>query len=101
MGELSPLFRNVFTDITGGIVDHQQMGRCARQEMDFRNCLEGYGWDRGLIRCKHLLEDFQECQTNRKQFLRFMAMRRERNRKIACGEISKDKEYVSPRIDSY
>lgn len=69
---ISPFFRSPFTDITGGIITHQFLGSCAREEMDLMDCLEAYGLDRGLKKCQHFLEDFRECQTKTKQFCRFM-----------------------------
>ncbi|XP_013193512.1 NADH dehydrogenase [ubiquinone] iron-sulfur protein 5 [Amyelois transitella] len=98
---ISPFIRSPFTDITGGLVSHQLLDRCAKQEMAFMDCLEAYGLDRGLKKCQALFEDFHECQTYCKQLKRFTAMRRERDRQIACGKLCNDNKYVSPRIDSY
>lgn len=72
MQNLSPLLRWPMTDITGGLISHQLLGRCAKQEMDLMDCMENYGLDRGLRKCKGYLDDFAECQTLKKQFLRFL-----------------------------
>nr|XP_053614311.1 NADH dehydrogenase [ubiquinone] iron-sulfur protein 5-like [Plodia interpunctella] len=98
---LSPFFRSPFTDITGGMISHQLLDRCALQEMAVMDCLEAYGLDRGLQKCKHLVEDFHECQTHCKSYKRFLAMRKERDRQIACGRLCGEDKYCSPRIDSY
>ncbi|OWR49931.1 NADH dehydrogenase [ubiquinone] iron-sulfur protein 5-like [Danaus plexippus] len=98
---ISPFFRNPVTDITGGLVSHQMLGDCQRQEMRFMDCLEAYGLDRGRVKCANIFEDFHECQTKTKQFKRFMAMRRERDRQIAEGKLKGDEKYLSPKIDSF
>lgn len=69
---ISPFFRSPFTDITGGMISHQLLDRCAKQEELVMDCLEDYGLDRGLRECKDLIEDFKECQTMTKQLKRFM-----------------------------
>lgn len=72
MHSISPFLRSPFTDLTGGMVSHQLLGRCAKEEMEVMECIEAYGYDRGVKKCKLLIEDFTECHTLRKQFLRFM-----------------------------
>ncbi|OWR49932.1 NADH dehydrogenase [ubiquinone] iron-sulfur protein 5-like [Danaus plexippus] len=99
--QVIPRFRNVFTDITGGIMTHQTLGDCAHQEMAMMDCMESYGFDRGLLNCKLEMDDYHECRAKTKQFLRFMALRRERDRKIACGELTGDNKYMSPKLDSF
>ncbi|KAJ8717424.1 hypothetical protein PYW08_005823 [Mythimna loreyi] len=101
MHNISPFFRSPWTDITGGIVSYQMLGRCQKQEMAMMDCLEAYGLGRGLVKCKYLLNDYQECHTRTKQFKRFFAMRRERDRQIAAKKLTCDDKYCSPVIDSY
>ncbi|KAL0820182.1 hypothetical protein ABMA28_006107 [Loxostege sticticalis] len=98
---ISPFLRNPVTDITGGIVSHQMLGRCQKQEARYMECLEAYGLDRGRTKCEHLFDDFHECQTMTKQFKRFMAMRAERDKQIAEGKLKGDSKYLTPRIDSF
>ncbi|KAJ8718081.1 hypothetical protein PYW07_006011 [Mythimna separata] len=98
---ISPFLRSPFTDLTGGIHSHQMLGRCQKEEGRYMDCLEAYGLDRGKVKCKHLFGDFHECQTHTKEFKRFMAMRRERDRQIANGTLKGDNQYVSPKVDSY
>lgn len=69
---ISPFFRSPFTDITGGMISHQQLGKCATEEMEMMNCMEAYGLDRGVRKCKALIIDFNECQKTHLQFKRFM-----------------------------
>ncbi|KAG6454846.1 hypothetical protein O3G_MSEX008878 [Manduca sexta] len=83
------------------MVSHQTLGRCAKQEMDMADCLEAYGLIRGRRKCQMLIEDFAECQTLKKQFNRFILLRRERERQIASGKLTGEKQYVSPKVDSY
>ncbi|KAJ8718080.1 hypothetical protein PYW07_006010 [Mythimna separata] len=101
MHNISPFFRSPWTDITGGIHSHQMLGRCQKQEMAMMDCLEGYGLGRGLKKCRYLVNDYQECHRNTKQFKRFLEMRRERDRQIAAKLRTGDKMYCSPLIDSY
>ncbi|KPJ10471.1 NADH dehydrogenase [ubiquinone] iron-sulfur protein 5 [Papilio machaon] len=98
---ISPFLRAPFTDITGGLVSHQMLGKCQKEEMRYMDCLEAYGLDRGRVKCAQIFEDFHECQTHTKQFKRFMTMRRERDRQIAEGKLKGDDKYVSPKVDSY
>ncbi|CAH0401435.1 unnamed protein product [Chilo suppressalis] len=101
MQGISPFLRSPFTDITGCITSHQMLGRCQKQEMQMMDCMEAYGLERGMKKCGDFIEDFRECHNLRKQYSRFLAMRKERDRQIAAGILKDDKKYVSPRIDSY
>ncbi|XP_045502228.1 NADH dehydrogenase [ubiquinone] iron-sulfur protein 5-like [Colias croceus] len=98
---ISPFLRSPFTDLTGGMFSHQLLGTCQKEEMRYMDCLEAYGLDRGRNKCAYLFADFHECQTKTKQFKRFAAMRKERERQIAEGKLTGDKQYVTPRIDSF
>ncbi|XP_046970358.1 NADH dehydrogenase [ubiquinone] iron-sulfur protein 5 [Vanessa atalanta] len=98
---ISPYFRSPFTDITGGMVSHQMLGNCQKQEMRYMDCLEAYGLDRGRVKCGELFDDFHECQTKTKQFKRFVAIRKERERQIAEGKLKGDEKFLSPRVDSF
>lgn len=68
---ISPFLRTPVTDLTGGLISHQLMGRCDKQEMRFMDCMEAYGMERGQVKCKALFEEFHECHTSTKQFKRF------------------------------
>ncbi|XP_075981686.1 NADH dehydrogenase [ubiquinone] iron-sulfur protein 5-like [Anticarsia gemmatalis] len=98
---ISPFLRSPFTDVTGGIVSHQLLGRCQKEEARYMDCLEAYGLERGKVKCAHLFGDFHECSTLTKQFKRFVAIRRERERQISEGKLTGDNRYVSPKVDSY
>lgn len=67
---LGPFFRSPLTDLTGCVINHQAYGKCAEFEMDMMDCLEAYGVDKGVIKCKDLIADFQECVGMKKQMLR-------------------------------
>lgn len=67
----APFFRSPFTDLTGSLVNHQQYDKCGNMEMQMMECMEAYGYERGKLKCKDLIEDFHECYTMRKQILRW------------------------------
>lgn len=67
---LSPFLRSPLTDLTGCIINHQQYDRCGTFELNMMECLEAYGLDKGKLRCKDLIEDFQECASKNKQMMR-------------------------------
>ncbi|KAI8419844.1 hypothetical protein MSG28_008477 [Choristoneura fumiferana] len=98
---LSPFLRTPMTDLTGGLISHQLMGRCEKQEMRFMDCMEAYGMERGQVKCKALFEEFHECHTLTKQFKRFYALRTERERQISEGKLVGDQKYISPKVDSF
>ena len=67
MVDIVPFLRSPFTDLTSCLVNHQNFGRCEEMEMRVMNCLEAYGVNRGMKKCKDLVEDFRECSSRRKQ----------------------------------
>ncbi|XP_049877143.1 NADH dehydrogenase [ubiquinone] iron-sulfur protein 5-like [Pectinophora gossypiella] len=102
MQNLSPFIRSPFTDLTGGLVSHQMYGtQCGPLELQMMECIEFYGLDRGVKKCRCLIEDFKECHTMTKQFGRFIAMRAERDRQIRCGKLKGKDKYMNARLDSY
>lgn len=98
---ISPFIRSPFTDITGGLISHQMLGRCQKEEMRYMDCLEAYGLERGKKKCDIYYDDYRECHTYTKQFKRFIAMRLEREKQISEGKLKGDNKYVSPRVDGY
>lgn len=116
-----PFFRSPFTDLTGSLVNHQQYDKCGEREMNMMDCLEAYGMQRGVKKCKDLMDDFQECVGMQKQLMRFhvsltivyglilnksviffQAMRMERQRQYLFGDRKKSEHYAEPpRVDSY
>lgn len=66
----APLFRTPFTDLTSGMINCQYFDKCGDRELAMMECLEAYGVERGKIKCKEIIEDFQECFSMRKQILR-------------------------------
>lgn len=69
---ISPYIRSPFTDLTGGMVSHQMLGRCQKEEARYMDCLEAYGLERGKVKCQHVYGDFHECSTLTKQFKRYI-----------------------------
>ncbi|GAB0093947.1 uncharacterized protein DMENIID0001_091400 [Sergentomyia squamirostris] len=97
-----PFFRNIFTDVTAAIPNTQHYHKCAEFEINMMECLEAYGTDVGRVKCANLIHDFQECVLQRKQLLRFHAMRNERHRQWFAGERSSEEHYAPPpKVDSY
>ncbi|CAB3242409.1 unnamed protein product [Arctia plantaginis] len=83
------------------MISHQMLGRCQKEEARYMDCLEAYGLERGKVKCAPLFGDYHECHTLNKQFKRFIAIRREREKQIAEGKLTGDDRYVTPKIDSY
>ncbi|XP_018335700.1 NADH dehydrogenase [ubiquinone] iron-sulfur protein 5 [Agrilus planipennis] len=100
---LSPFLRSPFTDLTPYMFTHQWYGRCANFEMKVINCLEAYGLDKGRIKCKDLISDFQECVGRHKEKARNLEMIRERIRQYKAGERTAENKYqkIPPRPDSF
>lgn len=67
---LTPFFRTPFTDFTGGLINAQHYDKCGQFELDVIECLEAYGQDRGKLKCRDLIEDFNECLTMTKRTMR-------------------------------
>lgn len=68
---VTPFFRTPFTDLTGCLVNHQQYDKCGEFEMKMIDCMEAYGVDKGIHKCRDIIADFQECSQMKKQLLRF------------------------------
>lgn len=64
---VSPLFNSPATDLVGLMGHHQHFGRCAKFEMQMMECMEAYGADMSKVKCKDLIDDFDECHTQKKQ----------------------------------
>jgi NADH dehydrogenase (ubiquinone) Fe-S protein 5 len=71
---LGPAFRSPFTDLTGSLINHQYFGQCAEFEMRAVDCLEAYGIVRGAKKCTNVIEDFNECVLQKKQFMRLQVI---------------------------
>lgn len=67
---LTPFFRSPFTDLTGGLINSQHYGRCAEFELNMMECIEAYGQDRGRIKCRDMIDDYQECLSRAKSTAR-------------------------------
>lgn len=72
---LSPFFKSPLTDLTGCLINHQQYSKCGQFEMEMMECLEAYGLDKGKLKCKAIIEDYQECAGSHKQRLRIAVSR--------------------------
>ncbi|CAG9797531.1 unnamed protein product [Chironomus riparius] len=98
---LTPFFRSPFTDFTGGLINAQHYDKCGQFELDVVECLEAYGQDRGKLKCRDLIEDFNECLTMTKRTMRALAMRNERTKQYWSGELKEKYQNPGPRIDSF
>lgn len=67
---LTPYIRTPMTDLMGGLYNHQHYGPCGKFELKMMECLEAYGADKGKVKCSDLIDDFNECRKNTKQWLR-------------------------------
>lgn len=93
--------------------------------MNMMECMEAYGFDKGKLKCKALIEDFQECTGQHKQRLRIevsewnneyndscewtkfkhiyfvlQAMKRERQRQYDVG-LLKEQYEPPPHMNAY
>lgn len=69
---------------------------CSHIEMNAVECLEAYGLIRGKERCHQYIEDLMECKHARLRKMRWYAMRLERIKKVAKGEIPWEKRWGKP-----
>lgn len=98
---VTPFFRSPFTDLTQVIVNAQHYDKCGEFEMQMMECMEAYGAVQGKVKCKDLLDDFQECYLQNKQRNRSLEMRMERHRQWFAGERKEHYQQPGPRVDSY
>lgn len=97
---VTPFFRSPFTDLTGAMVNAQHYHACGPMELQMMECLEAYGTDKGKIKCRDIIDDFQECFSRNKQQMRFVAMRMERHRQWFNGDRKEHYQTKTPRVDS-
>ncbi|KAL1501990.1 hypothetical protein ABEB36_007206 [Hypothenemus hampei] len=91
---LTPYFKSPFTDFFNDVISAQWGGGpCADLELKALDCLEAYGFSKGLQQCQQQLKDFEECIMKIKQFKRLDAMEKERQRQYKSGERSKEEIY--------
>lgn len=99
---LTPFIKTPFTDLAGHVMHSAYGGKCVDFEIKMMSCLEAYGMYRGKKVCKDIIDDFNECQYLFKQDARDAAMRKERERQYANGELSeKDRYAPPPKIGTY
>lgn len=72
---------------------HARKMPCSDIEMNTVECLEAYGVIKGKERCIKYIEDLSECRHARLRQMRFYAMRMERIKKVAKGEIPWEKRW--------
>merc|ERR1719348_1498764 len=68
-----PMFKCILTDM-GAQVASGQGGVCADFELNAMECIEYYGAKQGITACKDWYDDYMECQSGAKQWLRLRAM---------------------------
>jgi len=95
----APLLRSPLTDLTSGMINCQYFDKCGERELAMMECLEAYGHEKGKVKCKTIIEDYQECFSMRKQLLRADAMRMERHRQHLMGERTSANKYAAPPKD--
>ncbi|XP_074594769.1 NADH dehydrogenase (ubiquinone) 15 kDa subunit [Brevipalpus obovatus] len=72
----------------GGMNRRRAMGydKCANIQLNWAECMEAYGRERGDLACKLFYEDLQECIHGTKQILRQKRLKAERWRQVLDGE---------------
>jgi len=78
MRHWQPFYKNFLTDM-GAYVMSAQAGICADFELKAMECIEYYGAKQGITACKDWYDDYIECQTGAKQWLRIRAMFKKRH----------------------
>eukprot|EP00088_Acartia_fossae_P025945 TRINITY_DN26720_c0_g1_i1.p1 TRINITY_DN26720_c0_g1~~TRINITY_DN26720_c0_g1_i1.p1 ORF type:complete len:200 (-),score=40.94 TRINITY_DN26720_c0_g1_i1:105-704(-) len=73
-----PHYKSFFTDM-GAYVASSQAGVCAKFEIQALECIEYYGAKQGITACKDWYDDYMECTTGAKQWLRMRAMFKKRH----------------------
>merc|ERR1719273_3071514 len=82
------------TDELFNLIGDRAWNHCYEIEKAALGCLEYYGCKRGLTICADHYDDFHECMSREKQYLRAMAMmskRRMRYREYLAGKRDYDK----------
>lgn len=73
-----PAFKCILTDMGAQVVSGQG-GVCADFELNAMECIEYYGAKQGITACKDWYDDYMECQSGAKQWLRIRAMFKKRH----------------------
>ena len=60
--------------------------QCANIQLNWSECMEAYGRERGDIACRLFFEDLQECVHGTKRQLRYRRVKAERFRQVLDGE---------------
>lgn len=88
---LDPLIRSPLTSTISANLHHQSEIECRDFEFHLAECIEAYGFYKGMDKCQAMLYDFQECITREKRRCRFEIIGGEFTRQIEAGERSYEK----------
>lgn len=86
-----PLIRFPLTEILSINLHSQHENRCNNFELRLAECIEAYGFYKGIEKCGAVLNDFQECMTQEKRRSRYELICAEFIRQVEAGERNYEK----------
>lgn len=93
----APLVRTPITDWLGNLLSAQEGPTfCANIEMLMLNCLDQYGYNRGVKMCGGYMQDMEECRSQFFELMRVNVMQEERRRQYRDGKRQKEFEECPP-----
>ncbi|XP_034236277.1 uncharacterized protein LOC117642312 [Thrips palmi] len=93
----APLIRTPVTDMIGNLFSAQEGPTfCANMEMMMLNCLDQYGYNRGVKMCGGYIQDMEECRHQTLELMRVNVMSEERRRQYRDGKRQKEYEDCPP-----
>ncbi|KAE8752124.1 hypothetical protein FOCC_FOCC001286 [Frankliniella occidentalis] len=96
---IGPIWQTPLTDLTAGIVTAQEGPQmCAQMELMMLNCMEQYGYMRGMKMCGGYIQDLHECQMKDFERTRVQIMQEERRRQFRDGKLTKQFEECPPHL---
>ncbi|KAJ1524290.1 hypothetical protein ONE63_010802 [Megalurothrips usitatus] len=94
-----PAIRTPFTDLLGNLASAQEGNTfCANMEMMMLNCMEQYGYNRGVKMCGGYIADLRECRLNTYERTRVQIMKEERKRQFRDGKRKERYEECPPHL---
>ncbi|XP_043582039.1 uncharacterized protein LOC122567505 [Bombus pyrosoma] len=86
-----PLIRSPLTNALSANLHNQHEVECRNFEFHLAECIEAYGFYKGIDKCKAVLHDFEECVTKEKRRSRFEIICGEFIRQVEAGERNYEK----------
>lgn len=88
---MDPLIRSPLTNFLSANLHNQHEIECRDFEFHLAECIEAYGFYRGLDECRAVINDFHECITKEKRRSRFEIISGEFIRQVEAGERNYEK----------